>query len=214
MKHVAAIILSFLLLGGLRAEVVFSNLNSNPSATQGYGYTQFAQRFTTVSAGTGLRLDLNIISMNGSPQSFNVELWSADLAGTNLSTLLASIGSGNVSNTDKIAVTSFDLTYGLAASTNYFVKIDSNANFGWVKGPSSSTALNSVFRYGVGNTNGTDNSFGGGMKVDVAVPEPGTLVLGGIAAACGGAGARWKRRRKSTGAAEAHAKVGEPVTAV
>ena len=29
-----------------------------------------------------------------------------------------------------------------------------------------------------------------------AVPEPGTMLLGGIAAACGGAGAWWKRRKR------------------
>jgi len=29
-----------------------------------------------------------------------------------------------------------------------------------------------------------------------AVPEPGTLLLGGIAAACGGTGVWWKRRKR------------------
>lgn len=43
-----------------------------------------------------------------------------------------------------------------------------------------------------------------------AVPEPGTLLLGGIAAACGGSGVCWMRRRKLSIGAE----TGEPVTAV
>jgi hypothetical protein len=32
----------------------------------------------------------------------------------------------------------------------------------------------------------------------VAVPEPGTLLLGGLAAACGGGGVWWKRRKRKT----------------
>ena len=38
-----------------------------------------------------------------------------------------------------------------------------------------------------------------------AVPEPGTMLLGGIAAAVGGAGAWWKRRKQRLAAAEAAA---------
>lgn len=35
------------------------------------------------------------------------------------------------------------------------------------------------------------------FEMTTAVPEPGTLILGGIAAACGGTGVWWKRRRRS-----------------
>jgi len=38
-----------------------------------------------------------------------------------------------------------------------------------------------------------------------AVPEPGTMLLGGIAAAVGGAGGWWKRRKQRRAAAEAAA---------
>jgi len=50
-----------------------------------------------------------------------VELRSANEAGTDVNSLLAVIGTGTVSSTDRTALTSFDLTYGLAASTNYVV---------------------------------------------------------------------------------------------
>jgi hypothetical protein len=36
-----------------------------------------------------------------------------------------------------------------------------------------------------------------GIQIYAVVPEPGTLLLGGIAAACGGTGVWFKRRKKS-----------------
>jgi len=175
----------------LRAEVVFSNLNTNPSASVGSGFTEFAQRFTTISAGTGLGLELNIVTQAGTP-TYAVELWSADGAGTNTGSLLATIGGGSISSTDRTTVTSFSLNYGLAATTDYFIKLTaSDANFGWVLGPSSSVALNSVLRYGVGNLNNESPSLAVGMQV-VTVPEPGTCMLGGIAAGLTAAGV-WRR---------------------
>ena len=58
-KLVAAIALSLVVRENVRAEVVFSNLNTDPATTNlTYGFTQYAQRFTTVSEGTGLHLDL------------------------------------------------------------------------------------------------------------------------------------------------------------
>lgn len=49
---------------------------------------------------------------------------------------------------------------------------------------------------------GTDDIWGvRGMTIqNAAVPEPGTLLLGGFAAVSGGAGAWWRRRRKSKNA--------------
>lgn len=186
MMPVAAMVLSLVMLGGVRAEIVYSNLNTNPSANLTYGFTQFAQRFTTGSAGpgTGLHLDLNIISLSGS-QSYAVELWSASVTGSNVNALLAPIGGGTLSATDMTELTSFDLTYGLAASTNYFVRLTCTADVGWVLGPSSSASLNSVFRYGMSSLSGSDPSIAGGMKVDVVgVPEPSTYAMVGLA--CGG----------------------------
>lgn len=181
-----------------KAEIIFSNLNSSPSAPVGSGFTNFAQRITTSSAGSGLQLDLNVITLSVA-QSYSVELWTTDLAGTNVGSFLTTIGSGVVTSTDRTAVTSFDLTYDLAAATDYFVKIvAASGSFGVVLGPSSSTALNSVVRYGVGNLNNMDNSVALGMQVDVVtVPEPGSLALAGTAAAFGSAGAWLRRRRRA-----------------
>jgi len=54
-------------------------------------------------------------------------------------------------------------------------------------GPSSSTTLNAIFRYGVGQLNNADSSIAGGMRVDVvAVPEPTAYALALAGLACGG----------------------------
>lgn len=200
MKYSLALLFSLAAMNLLKAEVVYANLNSSSSASVGSGFTWFAQRFTTNQAGTGLHLDMNIVSLVG-VQNYSVELWSADGAGTNVSALLATIGSGTVNSTDKTAVTSFDLVYGLDSSTKYFVKlIASSGNFGFVLGPNSASTLNSVTRYGVGNLNNENYSLATAMQVDVAtVPEPGTLLLGALAATLGGAGTWWREKRKSLG---------------
>jgi hypothetical protein len=184
--------------GITRAETVFSNLNTNPSASVGSGFTWFAQRFTTVSAGTGLDLDLNIISQSGS-QAYDVELWSANLAGDNAGALLASIGSGVVSSTDKTAITSFTLPYSLTAATDYFVKIVSaTGSFGLVLGPDSSVDLDSVLRYGVGNLNNSAPGSAFAMQVDVAtaVPEPTAFPILGLVGLAWAVGWRTRLNRR------------------
>jgi hypothetical protein len=178
-----------------KAEIVFNNLNTSSSASVGSGFTWFAQRFTTVSSGTGFQVDLNLLSQSGT-QTYAVELWSADVSGTNVSALLTAIGSGTVSSADKTAVTAFNPVYGLNAATNYFIKIvASSGSFAIALGPNSSATLNSIVRYGVGNLNNNTTSVALGMQVDVAVvPEPGSAVLGVIAAGLAAAAARWRRR--------------------
>jgi hypothetical protein len=168
-----ALMMMLAAVGTARAEIVFSNLNTSPSASVGSGFTWFAQRFTTVSSGTGFQVDLNLLSQSGT-QSYAVELWSADVAGTNVSALLATIGSGTVSSADKTAVTSFSSSSSLDAATDYFIKIvASSGSFAIALGPNSSATLDSIVRYGVGNLNNNTTSVALGMEVEVAaVPEP------------------------------------------
>jgi hypothetical protein len=45
-------------------------------------------------------------------------------------------------------------------------------------------------------TSGASTDGSAALNIGVAVPEPGTLLLGGIAAACGGTGVWWKRRKR------------------
>ena len=193
MRRVLAAVVVLLAARGVSAEVVFSNLNTSPSASHGNGFTEYAQRFTTVSAGSGFQLDLNLIRVSGTNEPYSVELWSASTSGTTVGSLLAAIGSGTASGTDKTAVTTFNSSQPLDPTTNYFIKIvATSGNLGLVLGPSSSPALNSVLRYGVANLNNTTTS-AIGMKVDVvAVPEPSGIVLAALAAA--GMASRMVRR--------------------
>lgn len=218
MKRVLALLVVLAAARSVSAEVVFSNLNGSVSAAVGSGFTNYAQRFTTVSAGSGFQLDLNLVSLSGS-QSYAVELWSADVAGTNLSALLAVIGSGSVSATDRTAVTTFNATYGLAASTRYFIKlVTDTGSLGVVLGPSGSTALNSIVRYGVGALPNTDPNLAIAMRLEVVtVPEPAGVGLASLVAAMLAAAAAAVRRRAAAGrregASRPRATAGEPFAA-
>lgn len=196
MKIVVLLVVALAAASVAKAEVVFGNLNTSSSASVGSGFTWFAQRFTTVAAGTGFQVDLNLLSQSGT-QTYAVELWSADLAGTNVSTLLTPLGSGTVTSADKTAVTTFNSAYGLNAATNYFIKIvASSGSFAIALGPNSSATLDSIVRYGVGNLNNNTTSVAFGMQVDVAaVPEPASATLFGIAVSLGAAFARLRRPR-------------------
>ena len=178
MRRVLAAVVVLLVARGVSAEVVFSNLNTSPSASVGYGFTEYAQRFTTVSAGSGFQVDLNLVRVSGTNEPYSVELWSAATSGTTVGSLVAAIGSGTASGTDKTAVTTFNSSQPLDPTTDYFIKIvAASGSLGLVLGPSSSPALNSVLRYGMANLNNTTTS-AIGMKVDVvAVPEPTGLAL-------------------------------------
>lgn len=184
------------LASGVQAETVYSNLNSSTSSSTGFGFTQIAQRFTTNASGSGIHLDLNIVTAAaGTPQPYTLELWSATPDGTTVNSFLTTIGSGSIATTDKTLVTAFDLSYSVNAATNYFVKMDVTPDFGIILGPNSSSTLNSILRYGVGNLNNTAPQ-AAAMRVDViAVPEPAVQALGLVAMVAGGVGLRWSRCR-------------------
>jgi len=184
-----------------RAEVVFSNLNNSSSVSPGYGFNYVAQRFTTGSAGSGLQVDLNLVAMSGTA-AYTVELWSANLSGTNVGSLLTTLGSGTTSSTDPTAITSFTKTQNLDAATNYYVLVNTPGPdfIGFPFGPADSATLNSVLVYGnvIPPPASAPNAIG--MQVTVAtVPEPATT---GLAAIAGGLGAlaTWcgRRRRSNT----------------
>jgi len=194
MKLAVCLLLALAAASVAKAELVFNNLNTSSSASVGSGFTWFAQRFTTVSSGTGFQVDLNLLSQSGA-QTYAVELWSAGVSGTNVSSLLTAIGSGTVTSADKTAVTTFDSAYSLNAATDYFIKIvASSGSFAIALGPNSSATLNSIVRYGVGNLNNNTTSVALGMQVEVAaVPEPASATLAGIAAVLAAVSV-WRRR--------------------
>jgi hypothetical protein len=74
-------------------------------------------------------------------------------------------------------------------------------------GPAGSVFNTAASGFGAANITSGINTWGTGenmyVQLDaVAVPEPGTLILGGIAAVSGGAGAWWRRRKNKKATAE------------
>ena len=82
----------------------------------------------------------------------------------------------------------------LAAGTNYTLAM-TIVNGLSLQGVGTISA-GSGFTYDSGSTGSNAPSYG--FQIN-AVPEPGTLLLGGIAALTGGGGVWWKRRRKGAG---------------
>ena len=71
---------------------------------------------------------------------------------------------------------------------------------------SSDVSTATAFGNSIGISGGFVNDNAGFLRYQLqAVPEPGTMLMGGIAAAVGGAGAWWKRRKQRRAAAEAAA---------
>jgi hypothetical protein len=94
----------------------------------------------------------------------------------------------------------FDLTTGWSGGSG-------NSNLNLSSGNYSLTISNLTGNYGVGSSSIstvsgsglTSPSYvsGSGARFEIySVPEPGTLLLGGIAAACGGTSVWWKRRKR------------------
>ena len=104
-------------------------------------------------------------------------------------------------NTELSANTAYQVwvtANGVDAESNFFT--DGDGSFASAAVPSTWTSLSAT-----GGTASGDFRF---SLNGAAVPEPGTLLLGGIAAMCGSGGVWWKRRRKNV---EAPAKEELPV---
>ena len=126
--------------------------------------------------------------------------------GTSFSTALTGFGTIGDENTGLEANTKYYLgfDFNLTAPTqDVFIQASSNNYSGtWGINPAVSysdqanpTSISSI------NSSLSTTNYGYSLSA-VAVPEPGTLLLGGIAAV-GGAGGWWARRRKKVAAADA-----------
>lgn len=79
-------------------------------------------------------------------------------------------------------------------STNYLLNtFVQNRNYLKFSGITGSTTMDIDYWRSTNSPEGVIN----GIQIYAVVPEPGTLLLGGIAAACGGTGVWWKRRKKT-----------------
>ena len=114
-------------------------------------------------------------------------------------------------------------------STSTLYAGDGNQTWGGSVGGAAGAQVTSIYQFNVtdpnlnyffrfesklsGATDYVTDDIWGIKSMTVSVPEPGTMLLGGIAAVSGGAGAWWKRRRKKAAAKEDETPV-ESTTAV
>jgi len=167
-----------------RGDVVFSNTNTSGPATAS---SSFTLNFSVTTSGSSITAFKLFSTDQGASKSVTFQLDSGVASAISANFLtdgyqfdlsgLAGASSITSGSNHTLALTSIGLTY---ATTN------------------ASTITNNPV-YGFYDTSyvGSPSSFAR-FEV-VGVPEPGTLILGGIAAITGGGGVWWKRRRKGAG---------------
>ena len=172
--------------------------------------TKMAQRFITQTNGFVItQLKLNIWTASPNSGTYTVDIYSDNsnavgtkvaTAGTqNISTIYAP--SGTLSQ-----ATLSNLNIRLSTNTSYWVVVESNTgveggDMYWGHGGSTMvTNPTSAARFNPGTTPQwytypiASNPGALGMQVYASVPEPGTLLLGGLASLLGG-GSLWRKRR-------------------
>ena len=178
-------LMGMLLINSLRADVVFSNTNTT---SQSLETSDFALNFRVTTSGssvTGFKL----------------------FRGSNGGSLTATFrldSNSSLTRTASYAVDgyTFDLTAldganNISSSGSHLLNISSISGTNYLA--TTSNVINNNPATGFYDTSygGTPTSFAR-FEVIGAVPEPGTLLLGGIAAVTGGTGVWWKRRKKAT----------------
>ena len=200
MRNYYLIVMAFFVGTVVRADVVLENYGG----TDGTG--------GAISSGSASSIAYTA-GTTGSLESVTLRIYNSSTT-TAMSVLLLNFGStsaaanlNNVSGT-RINGTGAALTYGdwqfslgsgLAVTSgvagSLYFKLDiTDGTANWA------TTNNSVNVYG-GWTGGTTTLPASAQYSLSAVPEPGTMLLGGIAAAAGGAVAWWKRRKQRRDAA-------------
>ncbi len=200
-NYVLGLLGCFACIGLANAEVVYNNLaTGTPSSISFVTNQSYAQRFTATSAFSGIEsLTLNLFKSGTGSGSFAVYLNSSNgtTPGANIDTLVvtASVSSLGSSSISTYQITNIALSATRAAG-DYWIEVSSNngADLNWSFGASNIANNPSAVSPTYSNPSWT----GGGLSLggQISVPEPSTLLLGGIAACSGAAGAWWKRRKR------------------
>ncbi len=203
MRYLLGLTFCLFLTGLTKAEVVYDNLNNGvTNLNENFGsFRQYAQRFTLTSSTSTLDyVILNLFQTSSSTGgNFSVKIYDTVLTkpGAVVSTLANSV---NINSLGGTASSTWSMGGGinLGGTLNagdYWVVVASSvldANFKWSIGPGTT----SVFSASTDGTTWANPSSAINLGGQISVPEPGTLLLGGIAAACGGTGVWWKRRKR------------------
>jgi len=196
----------------LKADVVYDNLSNTNSAVSGFtfnAHNAYAQKFSSGAGGEIANIKLNLYATGSTPAwsgTFNIQIYTG-VSTSSSGTLFLDYFQGTQADIGTSAGGPVTFTYNrgatntaLNAGTDYYLVVNrtgtNGANLDWGGGPNGTGGTGNVFQSTDGGATWTNASFAAGFGGQInTVPEPGTLILGGIAAFSGGAGFWWKRRK-------------------
>lgn len=209
----------------IRGDVVVSNFNTTGQALTGTGGS--GKKFNVLfTVGSGQTVKLGAIavfsSINSTESNLDFTLTNGTVTYTD-SNLVATTTANTFSGFSATYMTYFN--FSTAASTNIGFNNLTAGSWTLTVGGNGSNGLNQSYFYTSDATNsflnppltaGSETAYTAGRYINyaidtqgIAVPEPGTLLLGSIVAASGGAGVWWKRRKKKA-AEQSEAPEGTP----
>jgi len=175
-----------------------------------YNRTKMAQRFITQANGYVItQLKLNIWTGLPNSGTYTVDLYSdnSNAVGTKVATAGTRDIATIYASGGTLAMATFsNLNIKLATNTSYWVVVESNtgvegSEMYWghggstnVTNPTSAAGFNPSTTPQWYTYPNASNPGALGMQVYASVPEPGTLLLGGLASLLGG-GTLWRKRR-------------------
>ena len=198
MRPYFSALIGMLLINSLRAEVVLTNYGGTDGVGQALSisnassiayFSGFAGNFTNVKlkifnddslAITAISLSFGLTSAANDLSNVSV---STNITGSSFADVDFNLGSG--------------LTFANGSTGNLYFKLVSVTGGGIANWASTTNSVNANLGWtGGATTRPTNGQYE--LSATAAVPEPGTLLLGGIAALTGGTGVWWKRRKKAT----------------
>ena len=188
-------LVALLVAGAVRADVVIESPDSGTGSSVNGTFTiSWAQAATSATLSTFKLYDgssdtISFVLRRSTGGAYSDVGSNLNVSGTNDFTFTTGISNAALSagNYQLVITTYLDAGYHFSAT-------DTSGTGPWANA------------YGFSSVASTAMTGGKFINYQLsAVPEPGTMLLGGIAAAVGGAGAWWKRRKQRLAAAEAAA---------
>lgn len=212
MRLLLALLLVCLAPAWIRADVVYNNLAGGAfleTDAQDLDHPTrigFAQQFVTSGAFNDLGVKINLFKSGSTTGTFSVRLLDNSGSVPTGSGILLGTGNWNDLTTSHTNQFSLSATFAEKAQGTYWlVVIDNNPSLShrWAFGQTRPyTSPVSGTEMGVAMYNSITNSWTNlgtsfPLGAQIATPEPGTMVLGSIAALSAGAGYFWNRRRRT-----------------